>query len=392
MSIGSFEAAQPLSSEELNADLDRHDDVEKKHQRVCDFLKARQYEAFLIQRPANFAWFTSGGVPPQLELGEAHAGLFITPDSRLVACNNLDSSELFEKQIPGLGFLVKERPWHEGRDVLFTDLCRGRKMASDTGYGKTADESKTCQGWRVPLQPVEWERMKEVARLVTHAVEATARTVQPGETESEIAGQLAHRLVKHLIVPMQLRVVADDRGRQHRHWHHGEAPVRRWCTIAAVGSRWGLSCGAARTICFGNPADDLAATYQQAAMLQATGLYFSQAGIDLGTLWEKVRRIYEKLGRDNEAQTGERGSVIGYQVSEIPITPKSEIPLAQGMAVHWHCSLDGVSLGDTILVGDEGGHVLTKPEQWPTLRVAVKGQPVSIPDMLCREPGNASLR
>ena len=40
-------------------------------------------------------------------------------------------------------------------------------------------------------------------------------------------------------------------------------------------------------------------------MLQATGLYFSQAGTELGTLWEKVRRIYEKLGRDDEGQSGD---------------------------------------------------------------------------------------
>ena len=79
--------------------------------------------------------------------------------------------------------------------------------------------------------------------------------------------------------------------------------------------------------------------------------------------------------------------MIGYRASEIPITPKSDVQLAHGTAVHWHCGLGGVSLGDTILVGEEGGQVLTKPEQWPTLRVAVKGQPVSIPDMLCREPG-----
>ena len=92
MSVGSFEAARPLSSGEFNsADPDRYDDVEKKHQRLCDFLKARQYDAFLIQRPANFAWFTSGGVCPQSEPGDANAALFITSDARLVACNNLDS-------------------------------------------------------------------------------------------------------------------------------------------------------------------------------------------------------------------------------------------------------------------------------------------------------------
>ena len=389
MSLGSYQAQTFPSSAEFDAtDPDRLADIEHKHQRVSDFLKSNGFEGLLLQHPVNFAWFTSGAICPQLSANEPTAAVFVSPDARLVVSNNVDSGEMFDKQLAGLGFLLKERSWTEPRQVLLDDLCRGRKMASDSGFGQSADQSQRLASWRVPLRPVECARMKELGRVVAHAVEATARNVEPGQTESEIAGQLAHRLVKHSATPLRLRAVADGRARQYRHWTFGEALLRRWCTISAVATRWGLCCAATRTVCFGQPPENLAHLFQKGAMLHATGLFFSRAGVDLGTVWDKVRRIYEKTGLEDDWQHCDQADLIGYQVCETPLVPRSEYLLEPGMAMHWHPSAEAIQLGDTLLVTDEGGVILTPvDDQWPTLRVSVKGQPVAVADMLCREPG-----
>lgn len=386
MSIVVSEANRPLSSGEFQiTDIERADDIDRKQQRVAEFLKEHQYDALLLQRPANFAWFTSGASCPQVGPTDTTASLLITPDARVVVTNNIDSGELFDKELPGLGFLLKERPWHEPRHILIDDLCRGRKVASDSGYGATTDESEQIAAWRIRLAPIECGRFRALGRLVAHAVEATARNIAPGQTEAEIAGHLAHRMIKQEVFPLGLKVLADGRAKQYRHWTYQNTPVRRWCTIAAAGIQKGLSCAVARTVCFGNPSDELSSAFQKSSMLAATGMFFSQVGSPLTVVWDKVRRIYEKVGHAEEWQLCEQADVIGYQLREMALLPKNDFVIAPRMGIYWHPSVGPCQAGDTILTTEQGPELITPAEQWPTFRVAVKGNAIVMPDILCRE-------
>ncbi|MEZ6044737.1 MAG: hypothetical protein R3C11_03980 [Planctomycetaceae bacterium] len=75
----------------------------------------------------------------------------MSPLPRLLATNSIDSGRLFDRQIPGFGFQVKERPWHESPETLIEDLCRSRRVASDTGVGSTKDVSLHLKNLRVNL-------------------------------------------------------------------------------------------------------------------------------------------------------------------------------------------------------------------------------------------------
>ncbi|HTI51538.1 MAG TPA: M24 family metallopeptidase [Planctomycetaceae bacterium] len=394
MSVATNESTQPLSSGEFDfTDPDRYDDVERKQKRIAEFLARKQYDGVLLQKPANFAWFTCGAEAPRFGGDESAASLFITPDARVVVANNVDASQLFDKQLGGLGFQLKQRPWHEDRQVLFSDLCRGRNVASDTGVESTINESADIAALRLPLEPSECLRMRQLGAIVAHAVEATARHVEIGQSESEIAGQLAHRLVRHEVQPLWSRTIADGRGAAYRHWTAGDWTLRRWCTIAAVGSRWGLCCACARTVVLGSPPLDLVSAYQQAAMLTATGMFFSRAGSPFSTVWQKVRRIYEKVGHPDEWQLADQAELIGYHPRELRLLPSSDFTLKAGMPIHWHPSIGPVQFGDTLLVREEreeGGDLLTRAVEWPMLGITVRGHSVHLPDLLVREAGGAT--
>lgn len=386
MSSGTFEVAPPQSSAEFRVpDPARSAVVDLKQQQVAELLKRENYDGLLLRQPSNFAWFTGGGICRQSAWSESATALLVTPDARVVIANNVDSAELFDKELSGLGFQLKERPWHERREVLLDDVCRGRKLLSDTGYGGTRDVSAELLALRATLAAFEADRMQQLARQVSHAVEATARTILIGQTEAEIAAQLSHRLLNHELTPVDLRVVADGRGRLYRHWGFSETPLRRWCTISAVATRWGLCCAAARTVCIGNPPDELALLFQQVAMLQATGAHFSLEGTPFVHVWDKVKRIYEKVGHADEWQLCDQAALIGYQPIETTLFPQSNLTLAVGHCLHWHPSIGPVQLGDTYLVSERGPELLTLPEQWPTLQISVRGHSMLVPDMLCRE-------
>jgi Xaa-Pro aminopeptidase len=269
--------------------------------------------------------------------------------------------------------------------VLLGDLCRGRKAASDLpGYG--TDESVALAALRLPLTPFECERLRQLGGLVAHAVEATARHVEAGQTEAEIAGHLSHRLIRHEVQPVWLQAAADGRAAAYRHWSYGDGRLLRWCLVGAMGTRWGLCCAAVRTVVLGSPPGEVVSAFQQAALLQATGIYFSQSGTRLADVWQKVRRIYEKIGISNEWLLADQAHVVGYETSEATLVPGSEAVLRPRVAVYWHPSVGPVLTGDTILVGEAGAELLTRPAEWPLLHTTVKGQPVLLPDLLVREP------
>ena len=363
---------------------ERASDIDQKHERVAQFLKENRLAALVLQRPANLSWFTSGADFTRHGSSETTASLFVLPEARVVLTSNVESAQLFEGTLAGLGFQLKERPWHEPHSVLVEDVCRGRQVGSDTGIGRTTDVSEKLLSLRQPLNSLECERLRELGLQVAHAVEATARHFEHGISEAEIAAQLSHRLLKHRVLPERVQVCADGISNRFRHWPPSPEPVERFCTLSVIGRRDGLCAGVARTVCFGEIPNELRSSYLIALMTQATGMYFSQSGWAIGETWKRVARIYEKFGRSEEWEFADQAEITGYQPCEVRVTPNSDFLLLPGMAMFWHPSVGPASLGDTMLIGPSGLEVLTPTEQWPMSKVDVKGVPILRPDILQR--------
>ncbi|NOX53953.1 MAG: M24 family metallopeptidase [Planctomycetes bacterium] len=379
-----------MSSAEIPvAGAERAVEVERKHQAVTGLLATRQLDALLIQRPSNFAWFTAGGDCTR-GCGDATAALFITPHARVLVCGNADTGRLFERELPGLGFQLKERPWYEPRHVLIEDLCRGRRVASDTGVRGTTDVSSQLAALRLPLSDRECNRLRELGRILVHALEATARNLQLGQTEAEIAGELAHRLIRRSARPERIQVWGDGIGRRYRHWSYAETSIDQWCVLSAIARRDGICVGAARTVCFGEPPQEILGFYQRALLVHATGMFFSKVGWELGETWARVERIYEKFDVAEEWRLADQADVIGYEISEAAVVPDSRFRLAAEMPVYWHPTVGPCLVADTILVGSprtkshKGFEILTPPGRWPTVKVEVKGVPIVCPAILTR--------
>jgi Xaa-Pro dipeptidase len=385
MAVGLLEAA-PLSSGEFQVcDPDRLESVERKHRDVSAWLEKNGCDGMLLSRPENFAWFSSGGSSVLFPGGEPTASLFITKDARVVLCANTESGELFDRHLTGMGFLLKERPWYEARPQLCEDVVRGRRVVADSPIRGARCDACAIAELRLPLDEFESRRYRELGKQVAHAVEATARTMSLGQTEAETAGQLAHRLLKHEAVPLRMQVAADGRARLYRHWTFSDAVIRKWAMISATARKDGLVATASRVVCFGNLPEPLVNFYNEAAMLAATAFAFSQAEQPLGEVWQRVQRIYEKLGVNQEWTLADQGGVTGYSPMEIPIRPKSELVLRSGMPLVWTPSVGPVVWGDTIMVRPDSVEYLTAPDQWPLMTISVKGQAISVPDLLCRE-------
>jgi len=383
------ELAAPLQSPDPVEPTDpphvspRSEDVAIKQARVAEFLEDEGYDGVLLGRQDSFAWFTAGG-----DSGagvSSHAGvvsLYITRDQRCVLANNAHSGRIFEEEIAGLGFQLKECRWDDAPDRLVGDICRGRKVASDTGVAGTTNELEKLRRLRVNLTELERQRYRELGRAVAHAVEATCRNTRPGATEHEVAGELSHRLVRHGIAPVELYVAGEGRSEQFRLAPHKAHPVRERLTITACGRRHGLCASVSRTVCFGQMDPALVTQYQLCCMIDATYIYFSQHDEPAADVIKRARRIYEKSGSPHEWLLAPQGGVTGYSPCELMLQPNSPFRFRAGMAVAWTPSVGMARTGDTVLLHENGFEILTIPQQWPTLTISVKGFEVDRPAAL----------
>ena len=140
--------------------------------------------------------------------------------------------------------------------------------------------------------------------------------------------------------------------------------------------------GAARTVSLGDPPSDLLQAFEPAALIAATGMYFSQPEWELFEVWNRVRRLYEKTGVGSEWQQADQADVVEYEFGSIPLMPSSEFRLTSGVPIFWHPSVGPALMGDTVLVNATGTEIVTSTGEWPTVPISVKGVNIKIPGIL----------
>jgi Xaa-Pro aminopeptidase len=365
----------------------RRADIEEKHSRIIRFLDENDYEAVVLGRADSLAWFTAGAELGQQMTGDAGCvQLFINHTSRAVLCDNVQSARVFEEEIAGLGFQLKERPWYSDSTPTVAHLAKNRRVASDGCRCGLAlpDELARLRDVRFPLTRLERQWLRELGRTLTLALEATARNFEPGETEADLAGHLAHRLLREGVVPVDLRVASDDRLARFRQPTHKAAPIHRHATIAAVGRRHGLCASATRSVAFGKADAALRKAHALATMIEATCIYFSRPGETVAGAFRRARRIYEKFGYPDEWALDYQGFIIGYEPRERILTPESPMLFRHGMPICWSPSIASARSEDTVVVDERGFEVVTDAQRWPKLDVLVKGFSISRPGILER--------
>ncbi len=382
----SLPALADPAADHLDPDLAvRRADIDEKHDRVRRFLDEHGYDALVLGRADSVAWFTSGGEAGETLYGDACAALlYINRQSRAVVCDNVQSARLFEEEVAGLGFQLKERPWYDNPARIVSELGHRKRLAGDLGLPEVSAEAERIQALRFPLTALERQRLRELGRTLTLAIEATCRNFKPGETEADVAGHLAHRLLREGVVPVDLRVAGDDRLARFRQPTFKAAAIRRRATISAVGRRHGLCASATRIVSFGPVDRVFQEAHSLAAMVDASCIFFSRPGEQVSEVFRRAKRLYEKFQYPDEWTLDYQGFLIGYQPREALLLPDSPRQLVHGQPVCWSPSVAAARSEDTVVVDRRGLEVVTDAQRWPKVEVTVKGYSLHRPGILIR--------
>ncbi len=363
---------------------DRRADLDGKQAQVATLLHQVGCEGLLVLDQENFGWLTSGaaarGVLDPAEL----PALYFTPEQRWLISCNVDTQRLFDEELDGMGFQLKEWPWQWGREQLLADVCHGRKVACDRALDGFTAVGDSVRKLRRVLTAYEQACHHALGSIVSHALEAACRTMTPGETEREIAGQLSHRLMHRGAHPLVIEVAADGRSRRYRHCGFTALPIQHFCVLTVSARKYGLCATASRSVCFGQP--DVAFRKEHDAACKVGATYIASTWPDAlpRQILNAGRHIYEISGYEHEWRHFPQGHVLGRLPVELNFTPQTTELFHAGWAIAWHASVGAAMSCDTFIVTDQGPKLITPPEMWPLKRIRVQGADFFRPDVLLR--------
>jgi Xaa-Pro aminopeptidase len=369
-------------SQDLSAD--RRADIDAKQARLASLLQELKCDGLLVLDPDNFSWLSSGAAARGTVNPAELPALYFTPEGRWVVSGNVDSQRLFDEELDGLGFQLKEWPWHWGREQLLADICQGRTVACDEALGTCQPVGDRLRSMRRTLTAYDRACLRALGVIVSHALEATCRTVTPGETEREIAGQLAHRLMHRGAHPIHVGVAADGRSRKYRHFGFTAQPLNTHCVVAVTARKYGLCVSASRTLTFGAPDPIVQKEHNAVCKVHATYLASTWPDAVPTQILAAGKRVYLVSGAEHEWLMSPQGHVTGRSPVELAIDPRTAELFQPGWAITWCPTVGAASSCDTNLVAEDGPETVTPPEGWPIKRIRIQGADFFRPDILQR--------
>jgi Xaa-Pro aminopeptidase len=386
MSITSETLVQSLPPPDSTAESGpgRRTDIEAKQAHVAALLERLKCEGLLIVDPDNFAWLTSGAVARAVVDPAALPALYFSAEQRWLITANSTSQRMFDEEIDGLGFQLKEWPWHLGREQLLADLCQGRTVACDVPFGNLRVAAGELRLLRRTLTPYEQACLRLLGLVVSHALEATCRTLSVGNSEREVAGQINHRLIHRGALPLHVGVAADGRSRLYPQFGYTSTPVHKYAVLTVTARKYGLCATASRSVSFGPPEDAFRAEHNAVCKVGATYIASTWPDAVPREILAAGRRVYGLTGYEHEWRMAPQGHVTGRAAVEKMLMPNTDELFQAGWAVTWSAGIGAARSCDTFLITDGGPRVVTPTEPWPLKRIRVQGADFVRPDILVR--------
>jgi len=372
--------------------VDRNAEIDEKTGRLAAALAAEGLGGVLLGSQHNFAWLTAGGSNGvDLSREQGACALLVRADGRrFVIASRIEMARLLEEELPGAGFEPVEYGWEEDKasptfvaDLAASLLEGGAALGSDLPAGPHA---KVIEGavarCRYQLTSAEHERFRRLGRDAGEVVGAFARTVEPGEAETEVARRMADALAARGMRSVVTLVASDGRLPKYR---HPVPSARRWertLLLVTCARRGGLIASLSRIVCAGQVPDELRRRTQSVARVNARLLAATRPGATGSELYRTAAEAYADEGFAGEERLHHQGGACGYRTRDWVAHPASAEVVQTRQAFAWNPSITGTKAEETCVSSTEGVEVITTTPNWPQITVPFEGRDYLSPDVL----------
>ncbi len=358
-------------------------EIAEKQRRVNDLLERGGYDAMLLARSDNFAWFTCGGQSHVNTAQETGVGaLLIHRNRKTLITNNVERPRLLQEEVAGQGFDEEISLWAE--DALAPAVARiapNQKIISDVALpGVTACPDEIV-GLRGSLTPEEVHRYRLLGEEVGAALGQACRDIQQRMTEHAVAAAVARRHWERGITPIVVLVAADDRLMKFRHPLPTGNEVQRTVMLVVCGRRNGLIVSATRIVSFGPVSSELRKKHDAVARVDAAFIANTKIGARIGDIFKAGLAAYAAEGYADEWKLHHQGGPTGYAPRDYRATADIDARVEQNQAFAWNPSIAGTKSEDTIIALPDGPEVISTSPGFPSIEVEAAGMKLKRPDI-----------
>ncbi len=357
--------------------MSRSAEQREKRARIKAFLESKGLEAVVLRKGANVAWIIGGRahIPTTLEL--SCMDVIVYRDRVVVVTNKIEAPRLQAEELSGDEELLVVN-WFESRDA---QLPKGPTIGCDGVDSDRVNVSGEIETLRRNLNSYEVERLKSIGRDASEALTTAMLVIEPGDSEVDVAGEIAEQLWQRDLEPVVLLVSGQDRMRKFRHPLPTSASIGMSAMGVICARRKGLIASATRIIKFGAIDQEMKDAYSRLLNVEAAFLDHTKPGVTFADVFTKGEVAYALNGFDRDEWTKHhQGGPTGYLPRDYPAHEKTTAMIEIRNAIAWNPSAEGLKVEDTVITTDGGFEFLTLTDGWPTVNVG--GRPR--PDLLSR--------
>jgi len=352
-----------------NAELDA------KHDKLVEWLKANKLGGVLIRRNENVAWITGGAVELRVltpcETGVA--SLLVTAEGkRYYFTTENEAPRLHDEEFGALDFEPVLFPWYADDTVSAATKLASGSLGSDTpGPGLT---TVNLFPLRAALSETEIARYKWLGAETTAATVESLHQVEPGLSEYDLEALTAANLLRRGILPSVYLFAVDDRIYKYKHAVARGARLKHYGMLNLCARKWGLAISITRFVYFGALPADLEARFKSAAQVNAALLDATKVGATSAELFRVAQAAYAAEGFPGEERFHHQGGPTGYGEREWVATPNGAETVVNNQAFAWNPSIRGGKAEDTVLLRDGKIEWLTATSELPLIHANVNGK------------------
>jgi Xaa-Pro aminopeptidase len=366
--------------------MDRIEEVQTKIEALRALMAEEELDSIVLGGATNFSWITGGGddvVALASERGAA--AVVITMEGQFVVCDNIEAGRISAEEISGLDFDIVSDEWHKDNFMELLERVVVGDVAADGAWLRGAsDFNAEINHIRWGLLEPEIERYRALGADVSRSLSETAREIEVGWTEHEIAGLLTGKLKRLNIAPNVILIAADARIERFRHPIPTEKKLSRYAMLVASVRRHGLQASATRLVHFGELSADLRVRHDAVCRVDACFCLETKPGAKAATIFERAVQTYAATGYKDEWRLHHQGGACGYAGRDYKATPDTREVVLENQAFAWNPSITGTKSEDTIVVTSAGPEVLTAAVDWPMVEAEYHGEVFARPDILIR--------
>jgi len=319
--------------------------MNEKDARLAALCRARRWDGVLLRRRANIAWVTDGAdVHCDTASERGVATVVWTPRAKTVYTDVIEAARLRDEEFDG--WRIDACPWWTS-----PALPKGR-------FGTDDDVAEL----RFSLTRDEVKRIRALGRESAEALALSLTRVRRGQTEHEVAADIARELRARGIFPQVLLVAADERVDTYRHPIPTSKVVRKKLMGVVCAQRRGLIVALTRIVHFGVIPRDLRRKHDAVCAVDAALHAATRPGRRWCDLLDVAIRAYRETGFADEWKLHHQGGPMGYEPRDFKATPTETRTVVANQVVGWNPSITGTKSEDTIL---SDGAVVTADREWP---------------------------